>query len=64
MIQGKDKNIIYSILQGRCSGEESDISGSAEEDENVKSFQTDRGTDWQQTTGDNRSSLELSALVS
>ena len=35
-------------------------SGSDEEEENVKSLQTDR----QQTTGDQKSSLQLSAKVS
>ena len=46
-------------------------SGSGEEDENVKSLQTDRQTDrWtdrrtdRRTTGDQKSSLELSAQVS
>ena len=43
-------------------------SGSGEEDENVKSLQTDRQTDGQtdrrRTTGDQKSSLELSAQVS
>ena len=44
-------------------------SGSGEEDENVKSLQTDRQTDRRQTdrrrtTGDQKSSLELSAQVS
>ena len=39
-------------------------SGSWEEDENVKNFidrRTDRQTDWRRTTGDQKSSLELSA---
>ena len=39
-------------------------SGSGEEDENVKSLQTDRQTDRRRTTGDQKSSLELSAQVS
>ena len=43
-------------------------SGSGEEDENVKSLQTDRQTDGQtdrrRTTSDQKSSLELSAQVS
>ena len=38
-------------------------SGSGEEDENVKSLQTDGQTD-RRTTGDQKSSLELSAQVS
>ena len=46
--------------------------GSGEEDENVKSLQadgrtdgqTDRQTDRRRTTGDQKSSLELSAQVS
>ena len=37
-------------------------SGSGEEDENVKSLQTDGQTDRRRTTGDQNSSLELSAL--
>ena len=36
-------------------------SGSGEEDENVKSLQTDRETDRRRTTGDQKSSLEVSA---
>mgnify|MGYP003691611305 CR=1 FL=1 len=43
-------------------------SGSGEEDENVKSLQTDRRTDGhtnrRRTTGDQKSSLELSSQVS
>ena len=39
-------------------------SGSGEEDENVKSLQTDRETERRRTTGDQKSSLDLSAQVS
>ena len=38
--------------------------GSGEEDENVKSLQTDGQTDRRRTIGDQKSSLELSAQVS
>ena len=37
---------------------------SGENDENVKSLQTDGQTDRRRTTGDQKSSLELSAQVS
>ena len=39
-------------------------SGSGEEDEHVKILQTDRRTDRRRTTGDQKSSLELSAQMS
>ena len=39
-------------------------SSSGEEDENVKSLQTDRRTDRRRTIGDQKSSLKLSAQVS
>mgnify|MGYP003692227413 CR=1 FL=1 len=39
------------------------LSGSGEEDEIVKSLQTDGQTDRRRTTGDQKSSLELSAQV-